>query len=154
VEIDLEMLGKRIKAARKAAGLSQFQLAQRVGIQQSRISKLEKGQVSLSIEGLAKVARELSVSLDKLTVPEIIAEAPGKYQLDDPRIDILKRYDAPSGLRDLAQDQPLAEALKIAPREWQALDSLRPPGPLDKDGYIQVLFALRSARKRNGISTA
>jgi len=37
-------IGQRVRSARKAAGLTQKELAEKVGIRQSTISELEKGE--------------------------------------------------------------------------------------------------------------
>lgn len=51
------------------------------------------------------------------------------------------------GLRDLARDDALVEALKMSEAEWQSLLSLAFEPPTDRDGYVQLLFTLRAIRR-------
>jgi ribosome-binding protein aMBF1 (putative translation factor) len=64
-------LAVEIRALREARGLSQRELAERVGTTQSAIARLESGHISPSLPTLDKVAdaldAELSVSLVDLT---------------------------------------------------------------------------------------
>ncbi len=50
----------------------------------------------------------------------------------------------PPGLRDLASDTGLVNNLKIVDIEWRALASIELPGPVTKDGYVNLLFTVRS----------
>jgi len=61
-----------------------------------------------------------------------------------PAAKILADYDAPGGLRDLATDKPLADALRIKPTEWEALLSMKLFGEVSKDGYVQLLITMRA----------
>jgi len=140
-------LGLRIRTIRRAKDITQKQLAERTGLDQSQISKIERGEAGCSVEGLIRIARVLGVSFAEL-MGETVREPGEVYQsATNPRAAILADYQAPAGLRDLAQDKALVEALQITPEEWRALASLKPPAPLSKEGYVQVLFALRSGRK-------
>ena len=139
--------GKRIRTLRRAKNITQKELANATGIDQSYISKLERGEVTGTPENLLRIARALGVIVSDL-LGDAVREPGGEYQLSpDPRAAILADYQAPEGLRDLAQDKALIEALRITPEEWRALASLKPPTTLSKDGYVQVLFALRSGGK-------
>ena len=60
------LLGQRIKAARLAAGLSQEQLAEIVGLTSQHISHTEVASTKISLPSLVKVANVLDVSIDKL----------------------------------------------------------------------------------------
>lgn len=61
--------GSKIKAARDAKGLTQKELADRLGKRQEAISRLEHGQQPRS-ETLAKIAAELDVSIDSFFTAE------------------------------------------------------------------------------------
>ncbi|RWE74604.1 MAG: helix-turn-helix domain-containing protein [Mesorhizobium sp.] len=54
-----QVVGQRIREARKAAGLSLEVMAQRVGISVPQLSKLENGKSAATIRSLAKIAVEL-----------------------------------------------------------------------------------------------
>lgn len=58
--------GDRLKSARKAAGLGQGELAEKLGKTQSSISQCERGESQLSLEVLRDVAAVLNVSADWL----------------------------------------------------------------------------------------
>jgi transcriptional regulator with XRE-family HTH domain len=55
-----------IRAARKAKGLTQFQLAERSGLSADFIGKVERGTTSPSIESLKHIVDALNVSLSYL----------------------------------------------------------------------------------------
>ena len=60
-----ERLGHRI-ARRRAAGLTQAELAEQVGVQPETISRLETGKRMVSLEMLAFISESLSLELDEL----------------------------------------------------------------------------------------
>jgi len=59
-------LGKRIREARKQAGLTQEELAERIGVSRTAISRFELGEIEPSLRNLAAMAGELNVSADRL----------------------------------------------------------------------------------------
>lgn len=56
-------IGKRLRQIREANGLSQRELAKKSGVTNSNISMIEQGQVSPSIQSLAKVLAGIPMSL-------------------------------------------------------------------------------------------
>ena len=62
-------IGPLVKAARKAAGLSQTELAQRLGISQSRMSAMELDPGSISLEQLLAICAALDLELLAQTRP-------------------------------------------------------------------------------------
>jgi transcriptional regulator with XRE-family HTH domain len=69
-------VGARIKTAREAEGLSQEQVAQRVGMVRSSIANLEAGRQDMNISRLALVAAAVSLNLADLIRPEDLPELP------------------------------------------------------------------------------
>ena len=61
-------IGKRIRDAREQAGLTGEQLADRLGIGQSSISRWENAHYRITLPTLVKIANALDVSLDELIV--------------------------------------------------------------------------------------
>lgn len=59
-------LGENIKKARKSAGVTQKELAERVGAYQKDVSRWETGEVTPSVESLADICRALKVSADHI----------------------------------------------------------------------------------------
>jgi XRE family transcriptional regulator, regulator of sulfur utilization len=59
-------LGKRIARLRAKRGLSQNTLAERVGIHRVSLANIERGAKTPTLATLERLARALSVSLDRL----------------------------------------------------------------------------------------
>jgi transcriptional regulator with XRE-family HTH domain len=57
------MVGSAVRSARKHAGLSQVELAERTGMTQPAIARLERGLVSPTVMTLDRVARALGTEL-------------------------------------------------------------------------------------------
>lgn len=62
-----EAFGAQLVAARKAVGLSQVELARKVGVAQSTLSKWESGESDLQAMHLRPLAKALCVSLEVVT---------------------------------------------------------------------------------------
>jgi transcriptional regulator with XRE-family HTH domain len=61
-----ERLGQRIARHRRAAGLTQAELAEKVGVQPESISRLETGKRRVSMEKLVLISESLSLELHEL----------------------------------------------------------------------------------------
>jgi len=72
-------MGARLRAIRKAQGLTLKALSARSGVALSTLSKIELGQISVSYEKLAAVAHALAVDIGALFDPRAGA-APGAAQ--------------------------------------------------------------------------
>jgi transcriptional regulator with XRE-family HTH domain len=59
-------LGQRIAAARKAAGLTQVQLAEALGIAQQTLAHYEGGKLRVAVALLPPLARHLGLSVEEL----------------------------------------------------------------------------------------
>lgn len=66
----LRWISLRIREARDAAGLTQVELAERSGLPQSHISRLEQGKHSPSGKTLGKIASALGLKLSYFDRPE------------------------------------------------------------------------------------
>ena len=62
----MEQIGKRLRGLREGIRLTQVQMAQILGVQQSRINRYETGQSTPSPEGFLKYADYFDVSMDYL----------------------------------------------------------------------------------------
>jgi len=60
-----------LKQAREQAGLTQIELAERVGCDQSVISRIESGQRALTLDRLKSIAKALGVPLAQLLADEV-----------------------------------------------------------------------------------
>lgn len=61
-----QLAGEQIAAARKAVGLTQKQLAQRLKLPQSQISRIERHPDHITIRTLKRVAKALRVDVSAL----------------------------------------------------------------------------------------
>ena len=97
----MEQIGKRLRALREGIRLTQVQMAQILGVQQSRINRFETGQSTPSPEVFLKYADYFDVSMDYLYC-----------RTDEPRG---KLYDyQPERLKDKnIQNQELREFIEM-----------------------------------------
>ncbi len=59
----VELVGRKIRQLRKEHRLTQTDLARRIGIQQSDLSRMEKGEYRVSLDTLVRILSELDVSV-------------------------------------------------------------------------------------------
>ena len=99
-------IGKSIAKARKAAGFSQVELAEKLGVPQQHVSKWETISAGISTENLVKICDILSISSDELlglkemvAIPEAgkvrrtfeaVAQLPKKQQ--DKILDVVQAF--------------------------------------------------------------
>lgn len=72
----LKPVGKRIQDARKVHGITQADLADKLGISVSHMSSIETGRANFGVETLMKITEILKVSADNLLrtdIPEVSA---------------------------------------------------------------------------------
>ena len=135
--------GQRLKVARKAAKLSQKQLGIDLGVDQAFLSRVEKGLNEGTVKFWCDAAHALGVTLDYLLLDE-----PEAQHVEEPRrmnkMALLSDYSAPQGLRALALDTALVDALEINDEEWTQLAALPLGQNVSKDGYLQLLVTLRT----------
>ena len=66
--MDAQMVGRRIKAAREAKGLTQEALAAMVDLSSTHISVIERGLKTPNLDSFVSIANELGVSADALFI--------------------------------------------------------------------------------------
>ncbi|MEM8962081.1 MAG: helix-turn-helix transcriptional regulator [Acidobacteriota bacterium] len=59
----VQLVGPRIRKLRKERKLTQTELASRIGIQQSDLSRMEKGEYRVSLDTLFRILAEFNVSI-------------------------------------------------------------------------------------------
>ena len=59
----LKFIGENIVRIRKEKGLSQVELANRMGMEDSALRRIEKGRVNSSVKILKKIADELEIDI-------------------------------------------------------------------------------------------
>ncbi len=141
----MQHYGQRIRRLRKARRLTQVQLGERVSLDQGFISRLENGVFECSALQLLAIATALGVNVTEI-LSDTVREQESNYSAApaDPRSVILASYRSAPGLRELAQDLSLVEALKITPEEWETLEAIKLPKYVTKEGYLQLLVTLRA----------
>lgn len=65
---DLKKSGKRIQTLRKERGMTQAQLAERVGISADNLGRIERGLQGVSIDLLIELASFFAVSMDYIAL--------------------------------------------------------------------------------------
>lgn len=61
----VQLIGPKIRKIRKERKLTQTELASRIGIQQSDLSRMEKGEYRVSLDTLFKILAEFNVSISE-----------------------------------------------------------------------------------------
>ncbi len=61
----VELVGRNIRRLRKERRLTQSELATRIGIQQSDLSRIERGEYRVSLDTLFRMLAEFSVSVSE-----------------------------------------------------------------------------------------
>ena len=74
--INYSLIGNRIKAARKAKGLSQSELSELIDKSVGYMSYIETGSKKPSLETLIQIANALDVTIDELLSDNISAASP------------------------------------------------------------------------------
>ena len=77
--IDYKSIGKRVKASRILRQMTQAELAEKTGMSDVYISRIETGVRSPSLSSLLKIALVLSISLDSLVLDAPHARLPKEY---------------------------------------------------------------------------
>lgn len=78
--INYELLGKRIRKARKEMGLTQAELGVKVGVSDSHISHIENGNARLSFDRLLSILSVLDISPEEVLIEQVDNEkASQKY---------------------------------------------------------------------------
>ena len=85
-EVQRSAIAERLREARKAAGLSQGQVAKLLQMHRPTISEIEAGNRRVSAEELVKFAETYDV-----TVSWLLDEAAEQLEMDDPRLQLAAR---------------------------------------------------------------
>lgn len=63
---DAQAIGEQIKEARKAAGLTQAQLAEAIGVSRVQVTYYERGTQWPNVQRLVKICKTLGASADRI----------------------------------------------------------------------------------------
>lgn len=115
------MLGDKIREARKKASLTQSELAEKIGVKRSVVSKYENGQISPTYEMLSNIATALNTSVSYL-VDEAFNDKSVSY------LTMLKNLSQLTGINELV----LAEAnSRLDPNSHPYFDFSNQEAPLN-----------------------
>ena len=81
MQLDYADIGRRIRIARTAIGLTQGELAKRMGVSASFVGHLERGTRQASLETLVNLANELDLSVDYLLAACLKNSTPNSQQI-------------------------------------------------------------------------
>ena len=94
--MDKKYIGAIIRLTRKTAGLSQMELAERVGISYQQIQKYEKGISEISIARLSQIADALNTRLGSFIADDektMVSESISRYgAVRDDEIEFLRLF--------------------------------------------------------------
>lgn len=103
---DASSVGKRLRALRKQRRLTQSELARQIGIQQSDLSRMEKGEYRVSLDNLLKILGVFGVQIAEFfgeQAPETsTAQQPPLSQSDMRVLHLLRRL-SPEGREEVRQ---------------------------------------------------
>ena len=144
---DIDHIAATLKAAREGKGLSQRALAQKAGVPQGHISKIENGAVDLRLSSLIALARALDLELTlvpRRVVPAVRSIA--RTNSPDTLADVEAAQDALRSLRSLqkvlastARNYPAIVELAQLQRFARDLERFRLP--------VSALDVLKKASK-------
>lgn len=77
---DIIESGKRIKEMRKKAGLTQEQLAEKIGVSTNMISKIEQGVSGTTLDSIGVIAEALSSTVEYLAYGRSVMVVPKELQ--------------------------------------------------------------------------
>jgi HTH-type transcriptional regulator/antitoxin HipB len=124
--------GKRLQAARKSAGLSQTQLAQQLGLDQTTISFYETGTIDIPLSRLYQLASALRISAESLLVTSADA---GTAPLSNDMIGQMKVHELQRLIRTTLEEVLVATdaAMSFSRRQSPASDSSEIPSAQTSD---------------------
>ncbi|MDR5643228.1 MULTISPECIES: helix-turn-helix domain-containing protein [Burkholderia] len=97
----IDGIGQRLAARRKALGWTQAVIAEKIGVAEETMSRMESGKVAISLERLAQLTDLLDLPMDELLLQ--VSENPG----DEARALIKSLKDLPPAERDLVLNNAL-----------------------------------------------
>lgn len=88
---DTTMTGKRIRKLRKARGMTQESLSEKIGVNASYLSRVERGEKGCSVDMFVNLSDVFSVTLDYLILGK---SAPGTADIKAEICDVVSQLSA------------------------------------------------------------
>jgi len=83
-------------------------------------------------------------------VPYLLGGEASEHAVRPAREAVSSDRKMPKGMRELTDDDGLIKTMKVTVRELKTLTSIDLPGPVGKDGYVQLLVAIRTVAGGGG----
>ena len=131
-----KMVGQRVRAARMRRQMTQAELARATDIDQSRISRIERGEYLPSTSNLLALKAALGVSVSDLLGENAAAPAPKPDS----------GQALPTGLEELLGNAVLLEALAVTRAEVDWLMTIDGSDEAGVNQWLSVLVAYRGLR--------
>lgn len=115
-----KVVAEEVKAARKAKKLKQEELANKVGMEQQRISEIESGEHAIRIDTLAKIAEGLGMPLRVFFEEENLDELAEAYHASRSfvfPVGLLKQLEAQARRESKNTNEYMIEALNRQVKE-------------------------------------
>ncbi len=154
-------IGKRIKEARKNAGLTQVQLAEKLNVTHSMIGQYETGKRKPKLDTLMKIASALEVpyeyflELEVFDTPEEFnarrQEIIDSMEPDESGVTFTRLPDGTtiavrSDQQDIVEDQ-IAEKRKAYIKE--TLDTFTPAGVMEIQHHVEIISQIPKFKKKD-----
>ena len=110
--MDYYKIGQRIRKFRKAAELTQEQLAEMVGISITHMSHIETGNTKMSLPVAADIAKALLVHVDSLLYEKPVIS---RTETEDEVLEVLQSCSS----QELSVALDMVRALKMSLRKYQ-----------------------------------
>lgn len=156
---DMIAIGKRIRQAREAVGLSGRALGKLAGLGSSAISQFENGRSSVGYETLLAIARETGVTLGWLMGEEAAFEPDPEHELPQAFAEALEVAVPeiwPPGLKEFIRNSggTVADVMPDEVADLVRAWDFAGRNVASSEGWRMMLTLVRSVRKRPGRADA
>lgn len=144
MELSKEAIAKRIKEIRKSKGISQLELANKLGFSQAYIAMIEKGKRDIDTELLNKIAQALGVSVaELLTTPDEKKERLGQLEEITDTVLLPVYRGVPAGPFREVSDAEIIDYLSVPKRALKGI-------PKEYTAWIEVIGDSMAPEIENG----
>lgn len=125
MEINKELFGNKIRTLRESKGWTQKDLGVKIGVDQSNITKMEKGKKFISMDTAYKIIEIFNISFDYLFEDVLIASKNLETDKDDLFCTVLKNSLSVMNYEDLKMTRKLIKEVCNYPQSTP--DEKEPP---------------------------
>jgi len=127
---EIARIGERLRVFRKSRGMTQSELARQIGIQQSDLSRMEKGEYRVSLDSLFRILAVFGMSVAEFFEeqrPAVRAQVE-RLSSDDMQTLHALRQLSPTGRREVHEFIEFKRRKELTERRTQAGDAERGEG--------------------------